>query len=124
MQAFKTKGFARFARQEEISDRSLAEAIERAERGIVDADLGYGLIKQRVARPGQGRSGGYRTIVAYMVNKRAVFIHGFAKSHRENITQDQLQALRKVAANWLALESPKMQEAIQDGALQEIDCER
>ena len=61
---FKTKLFARIARKERISDRSLAEAIERAERGLVDADLGGGLIKQRVAREGQGRSGGYRMLVA------------------------------------------------------------
>ena len=64
---------ARFTRRERISDRNLREAIERAERGIVDADLGGGLIKQRVARAGQGRSGGYRMLVAYRVRDRAVF---------------------------------------------------
>ena len=64
---FKTKWFTRFARKERLKDRSLAEAIERAERGIIDADLGGGLIKQRVAREGQGRSGGYRMLVAYRV---------------------------------------------------------
>jgi hypothetical protein len=54
--------------------------IERAERGIIDADLGGGLIKQRVARPGQGRSGGFRMIVVYRTKERAVFIYGFAKT--------------------------------------------
>jgi hypothetical protein len=63
MRAFKTKWFARFARQELIADASLWEAIERAERGLIDADLGGGLIKQRVSRHGKGRSGGYRVIV-------------------------------------------------------------
>ena len=62
MQTFKTKWLARFARHEGITDKSLGEAIERAERGLIDADLGGGLIKQRVARPGQGRSGGYRAL--------------------------------------------------------------
>ena len=62
MEVFKTRWFARFARQERIADSSLREAIERAERGLIDADLGGGLIKQRVARPGRGRSGGYRVI--------------------------------------------------------------
>jgi len=51
---FKMKGLAKFARREQIADRRLIYAIERAERGIVDADLGGGLIKQRVARQGQG----------------------------------------------------------------------
>lgn len=65
MRIFKTRWTARFTRREQISDRSLREAVERAERGIIDADLGRGLIKQRVARQGQGRSGGYRMIVIY-----------------------------------------------------------
>jgi len=56
---------ARFVRRERINDADLKEAIERAERGIIDADLGHGVIKQRVARTGQGRSGGFRMIVAY-----------------------------------------------------------
>ena len=61
---FKTRWVARFSRRERIEDRSLLEAILRAERGIIDADLGGGIIKQRVARPGQGRSGGFRMLVA------------------------------------------------------------
>lgn len=75
----------RFARRERIRDSSLCEAIRRAERGLIDADLGGGIIKQRVARPGQGRSGGYRTVLAYRSGDRAVFLYGFAKSERENI---------------------------------------
>jgi len=58
MRAFKTKWFARFARKEKIADATLVAAIERAERELIDADLGGGLIKQRVARQGKGRSGG------------------------------------------------------------------
>jgi hypothetical protein len=61
---YKTKRLAKFAKQEHITDASLQEAIFRANLGIIDADLGGGLIKQRVARQGQGRSGGYRTIIA------------------------------------------------------------
>src|ERR1035437_2479276 len=88
MRVFKTKQLARFARREEIPDGSLLEAIKRAERGLIDADLGGGLIKQRVARQGQGRSGGYRMIVAYREKNRAVFLYGFAKSERANIEPD------------------------------------
>src|SRR5258708_7642482 len=65
MRIFKTKWLARFVRRERITDRSLSEAIERTGRGMTDADLGGGIIKQWVARRGQGRSGGYRTLIAY-----------------------------------------------------------
>ena len=82
---YKTKWLARFTRRERITDGSLREAIDRAERGIVDADLGGGLIKQRVAREGQGRSGGYRMLVAYRQQGRAVFLYGFAKNEQDNI---------------------------------------
>jgi hypothetical protein len=67
-----------------IDDR-LCEAVERAESGLIDANLGGGLIKQRVARLGQGRSGGYRAVVAYRRLGRAVFLYGSAKNERDNI---------------------------------------
>lgn len=72
--------FQRFAAKERISNASLIEAIGRADRDLIDADLGGGVIKQRVARPGQGRSGGYRTLILFRVGRRAVFAFGFAKS--------------------------------------------
>ena len=117
---FKTKLFSRFARKERISDRSLAEAIERAERGLVDADLGGGLIKQRVAREGQGRSGGYRMLVAYRVQGRAVFLYGFAKNEKDNIGPDELASLQEIAAAWLAADPKRMEAAIEATELQEV----
>ena len=64
MQVYKVKVFARFQRRERIADKALANAVRNAEDGLVDADLGGGLIKQRVARPGHGKSSGYRTVIA------------------------------------------------------------
>ena len=61
-----------------------------AQRELIDADLGVGLIKQRVARPGQGRSGGWRTWMAFRSQDRTVFLYGFAKSERANIGPDEL----------------------------------
>jgi len=121
MQTFKTKGFARFARREEISDSILREAIRRAERGLIDTDLGGGLIKQRVARPGQGRSGGHRVIVAYRAKGRAIFLFGFAKNERENISPDELVFLRDLAENWLAAGAARIQQEIEAGNLKEIE---
>ena len=121
MQVFKTKWFARFARNEGLADKSLREAIERAERGLIDADLGGGLIKQRVARRGQGRSGGYRVIVAYRTRNLAVFFYGFAKSERANIDSNQLATAYKFAAKWLAADSASIKLAIEEGELLEVD---
>jgi putative transcriptional regulator len=87
---------ARFVRREGLDHASLLEAIARAERGLVDADLGKGLIKQRVARAGKGRSGGYRTILAYRRGTRSIFLYGFAKSERANIGPDELQTAREI----------------------------
>jgi hypothetical protein len=94
-----TKLFDKYARRERISDTSLAEAIARAERGLVDADLGGGVIKQRVARQGASRSGGYRTVIAYRVGDLAVFLLGFAKSAQENLDERQLIIVRRAAVS-------------------------
>jgi hypothetical protein len=116
---FKTKWFGRYARHERISDASLRQVMERAERGSVDADLGCGVIKQRVAREGQGRSRGYRLLIAYRAGDRAVFIYGFAKNERENIGDDELATLREIAAAWLEANDERLERAIQEGILQE-----
>jgi hypothetical protein len=99
----------------------LREAIERAERGTIDADLGGGLIKQRVAREGRGRSGGYRVIVAYRTKERAVFLFGFAKNERENISPDELAFLRELAGGWLKCGAATIEKETEVGNLQEIE---
>jgi hypothetical protein len=90
VRVFVTKWFTRYMRQERISDRLLCEAIARAELGVIDANLGGGLIKQRIARSGSGRSGGYRTLIAYRTARRTVFLYGFAKNERDNIGTREL----------------------------------
>lgn len=93
-----SKTFSRQARKEGVADDDLRDAVDRAEKGLVDVDLGGNLVKQRVARPNEGRSGGFRTIVAYRRGTRAVFLHMFAKSKRANIKADELEILRDFAA--------------------------
>lgn len=121
MRLFKTRWFARYARRERLADDSLSEAVERAERGLIDADLGGGLIKQRVARPGQGKSGGYRTILAYRVGQSAVFLFGFAKSQMDNIDPEQVRHFRDMAADILAADQDWIEDAIDDDRLEEIE---
>jgi len=79
---FKSRWFQRFARKEGIADAVLREAVARAEKGQIDADLGGEVIKQRIARPGQGKSKGYRTIILFRRGAKAFFVYGFAKSQR------------------------------------------
>jgi hypothetical protein len=124
MRIYKTRWLARFARQQHIADASLREAIVRAEQGLIDADLGGGLIKQRVARLGQGRSGGYRMIVAYRMKDRAVFLYGFAKNERENIDRPELEALREIAAIWLNANAERIALGIAEDELQEVPNDR
>jgi len=121
LRVFKTRGFARFARAERISDASLAESVRRAERGLIDADLGGGVIKQRVARPGQGRSGGFRVLIAYRAKTRSVFLFGFAKSARDNVAADELATLREIASAWFAADAKALERAVRQGLIQEVD---
>jgi hypothetical protein len=98
----------------------LREAIERAESGLIDADLGGGLIKQRVARKGQGRSGGYRMIDGYRAKDRAIFLLGFAKNERQNIEEDELLSLREIAQTWFSADAFRIRKELELGNLQEI----
>jgi hypothetical protein len=122
MRVLKTRGFARFARAEGIGDNALAKAIRQAEAGLIDASLGAGLIKLRVARAGQGKRGGYRTLVAYRSGRRAVFLFGFAKNERENVSPGQLEDLKAAAGDILRRGEEDLSDDIAAGRLQEVDC--
>jgi hypothetical protein len=117
---FKNKWFARFARKENIEDADLCEAIDKAEHGLIDADLGGGLIKQRVARPGEGRSGGFRSIIAFRKGDRSFFIYGFAKNELDNIGASDLRLLKRLAKNYLQQDESALQILMGDRELQEI----
>ena len=120
MRIFKNKPFSRFVRKAGVTDRQLRAAIADAERGLVDADLGGGVIKQRVARPGEGKSGGFRTIILLRAGERAFFVHGFAKSDQGNIRDDELAAFRMLAMQLLNYSDAKIAAALEAGALKEV----
>ncbi|BAQ44914.1 MULTISPECIES: type II toxin-antitoxin system RelE/ParE family toxin [Methylobacterium] len=98
MQIFALPRFSKDAAKAGVDDAVLASAVARAESGLIDAHLGLCLIKQRVPRPGQGRSGGFRTILFHKRNERAVFLYMFPKNVRANVTTGELDALRDFAA--------------------------
>jgi hypothetical protein len=114
-------GAVQFARKERISDTVLKEAVERAEKGLIDADLGGGVVKQRIAREGGGKSGGYRTLILYRQGDRAIFAFGFAKSAQSNISKGDLAILRDAAAEAFRWSDPELDRLIISGALVEIE---
>jgi hypothetical protein len=118
---FKTKIFARFARKADLSEDALREAVACVERGLIDADLGGGVIKQRVARPGQGKSGGFRTVVLYRLRMRAIFVYGFEKSDRDNIDDNELLDFKKLAQDYLNASDNIIAQFVKDGRLVEVE---
>jgi hypothetical protein len=120
LRIFKIRWFDRFARKEGIDDRALCMAVARAGQGAIDADLGGGLIKQRVARKGAGKRGGYRIIFAYRAGERAVFLYGFAKSARDDIAPDELLALRRAASEALGWSRRQVEELVAGGKWIEV----
>lgn len=113
----------RFADKAGISDVALCRAVSHAERGLVAADLGGGVIKQRIARPGRGKSGGFRTLVVFRASTRAIFVHGFAKNEKDNIQNDELFALKKLAAVLLAYDDKTLARIVASGVLLEVKCD-
>jgi hypothetical protein len=120
---FKSRWFQRFARKEGIADALLCEAVERGEKGQIDADLGGHVIKQRIARLGQGKSKGYRTIILFQRGARAFFVYGFAKSHRANIDDDEQEQFKEAAKHVLALTEKQLAELLNRGDFIEVKSE-
>jgi len=115
-----TKWFQRFARKEKIEDAALLEAVARAEKGQIDADLGGGVIKQRITRPGRGKSGEFRTIILFRHGDRAVFMYGFTKSERANIRADEERQFKEAARHVLALAEQQLAELVREGDFVEV----
>ncbi|MCU7919828.1 MAG: type II toxin-antitoxin system RelE/ParE family toxin [Candidatus Thiodiazotropha sp. (ex Epidulcina cf. delphinae)] len=121
MRVFKNAWLERFARKQHIPDKALQKAIERVEKGQIDANLGGGVLKQRVARQGQGKSGGFRTIILYRAAKWAFFVYGFAKNDRDNIDNDEEAQFKKAAAYVLDLSDKQLAKLISMGQFSEVD---
>jgi hypothetical protein len=122
VRVLKSKWFDRFARKECISNATLLKAIARAEAGLIDADIGGGVIKQRVARPGESSSGGYRVIVYFRRGNLAVFMYGFAKSDRGNIDRAEEREFREAAKVVLGLTGNQLDDLVAKGDFIEVEA--
>jgi hypothetical protein len=123
MVIYKTRWFDRWARKQGLTAPALCDAVREMVNGLFDADLGGGLFKKRIARSGQGKSGGYRTLVATNKGNRWVFVYGFPKNERSNIDRDEEEALKKLAAHLLSLTAQAVTKAKQAGELIEVECD-
>ena len=123
MSVFKTKAFARFARKAGLTDAQLADAAAQVASGRYDADLGGNVYKQRVARPGGGKSGGFRTLLALRAGDVCFFVYGFAKNAKGNVTKKELEALQAYAAILLGYGERERALAVAQGELTELVLE-
>ncbi len=117
---FKTRHFARWMRKTELSDDALCAAVVEMAQGLIDADLGGGVVKKRVGLSGRGKRGGARTLVATNRGNQWFFVFGFEKNERANISDDALEALKDIAEQLLAMTGKQLDEAMNDGSLTEI----
>ncbi|MGI6855004.1 type II toxin-antitoxin system RelE/ParE family toxin [Mesorhizobium sp. 1B3] len=120
MTVFVTKEFARFRRKARLSTEKLLDAASELADGRFDADLGGGVFKQRVARNGGGKSGGFRTIIVFRVGGHSFFVHGFAKNAKANVSTKELKALRQLAGLLLGFTTQQLATAISSGELIEV----
>lgn len=120
MRIFKYRMFRQWAKREGVSDSVLKKTIDEIERGLFDANLGNGLYKQRVARKGQGKRGGYRIILAFKQQDRSVLMYGYAKNDRANISDKEEEVYKKLAAYYLEMADGKLELLIKNGELFEV----
>lgn len=122
MRMFKNKWFQRWARKEKVSDADLHEAAREVVEGMVEADLGGGLFKKRLARDGSGKSGGYRLLIGYKKPnlERIVFIFAFAKNERENIKKNEKLVLQKVAEKFFFASEDQIKALLELGEAWEV----
>jgi len=104
----------------DLTDEALTAAVAEMSSGLVDAELGGHVVKKRVARPGQGKQGGARTIVATRMADRWIFLYGFARNERDNSSKVELKALQELATELLGFNDRQLASALSKGEMMEV----
>lgn len=117
---FTIRPFRKWMRKSGLPDAALCAAVIEMAQGLIDADLGGGVVKKRLSLPGRGKRGGARAIVATNRADRWFFLHGFAKTERENVSAEELKVLQKLAADYLSRSAADLSALVEAGAMQEI----
>jgi hypothetical protein len=122
VRVFKNTWFARFAAKEGITDGELKAIVNDVlEAGQAEANLGGGVYKARLARPGEGKSGGYRVIVLFRSGERTFYVYGFAKSARANISEKDLKRFKEMAKENIGMTDEQLKNRIKAGHWNEIN---
>ena len=117
---FKLPKFNKWMRQTGVTNQALREAVQEMSDGLIDADLGKGVIKRRIPLSGQGKRGGARTIVATNKKNRWFFLFGFRKNEKDNISEDEKEALQELASEFLSFTDSELDYAISNHELMEV----
>ena len=120
MRIFKNTWFTRYAGKEDISDDELREAVNQLEAEQAEANLGGNVYKLRVARSGEGKSGGHRVIVLFKSGERTFYVYGFAKSERDNISEKTLRNFKKAAKEFFSMTDEQIDMTIKNNQLIEL----
>ena len=116
----KTRKFSKWMHKVQLDDSMLLNAVTEMENGLVDADFGGNIYKKRIALPGRGKRGSVRTLIATNKGHRWIFMYGFAKNERDNITQGELASLQGVANDFLEFSESVLIDIIASGQLEEV----
>ena len=122
MNIYLSKAFTRLARRDGLTDVHICQAIGEMNEGLIDADLGAGLFKKRIAMPGQGKRGGWRSLLGFQAGNKAFFLYLFPKSRRDNIDAAEMKALKRLTKYYLTLKHAEIKAALQCGELREVNC--
>ncbi|MGF9693007.1 type II toxin-antitoxin system RelE/ParE family toxin [Rhizobium sp. 0TCS1.26] len=122
MRILKDLEFSHWAAQYGVTDALLCRAAIEIEAGLIDARLGGFLIKKRLAAPGRGKRGGFRTILGHRQGDRLIFVHGFAKNETDNITTKEREALRKLCDIYMLADDRTLAKMIGLNQILEIEC--
>ena len=123
MNVYRSKAFTRLARREGLTDVHICQAVAEMDTGLIDANLGAGLFKKRIAMPGQGKRGSWRVLLGFQAGKKAFFLYLFPKSSRDNIEDNEMKALKRLTRYYLTLKPGEIKTALQCGELNEVNCD-
>jgi hypothetical protein len=120
----KTRYFTKWARKIGLNDSLLKKAVVEIQSGLLDANLGGGIVKKRIALPGRGKSSSTRTLLATNLRNRWFFVFGFEKNEIDNISEKELTTLKMLANDLLGMSVTQIKIAIEKGSLVEVEVEK
>ncbi len=122
MKILSTKWFKKWYQKVNLSNQDLIKAINNLENRLSSANLGNYLFKIRVKRQDSGKSAGFRTIVIYQKNDKAIFIYGFGKNEKSNFTKSEFQYFKRLAYDFSVLKNEQLEQLVKQKRLFDIEA--